>query len=80
MFLRKYYFDIEKCKICPISNGCYKPGAKSKTYSIAILSDTHSAHKEFQETEHFRRKVKDRYMIEAKYDKFKNRHGYSVSH
>lgn len=24
-----YYFDIEKCKICPQKEGCYKDGAKS---------------------------------------------------
>lgn len=29
-----YYFDVEKCKACPLREGCYKPGAKSKTYSI----------------------------------------------
>ena len=29
-----YYFDIEKCKICPQKEGCYKDGAKSKTYSV----------------------------------------------
>lgn len=74
-----YYFDVEKCKNCPISEGCYKNGAKSKSYSVSILSDTHSTHKEFQETERFKKKVKDRYMIEAKNDELKNRHGYDVS-
>lgn len=28
-----YYFDIEKCKCCPYRKGCYKEGAKNKTYS-----------------------------------------------
>jgi hypothetical protein len=28
-----YYFDIKKCKRCPFREGCYKEGAKSKTYS-----------------------------------------------
>ncbi|OAB26815.1 hypothetical protein [Paenibacillus macquariensis] len=28
-----YYFDIKKCKTCPHQKGCYKPGAKSKSYS-----------------------------------------------
>ncbi|MGL9730580.1 IS1182 family transposase [Enterococcus sp. DIV0756] len=74
-----YYFDIEKCKVCPFSEGCYKPNAKSKTYRVTILSDTHLAQKEFQETEHFKEKIKDRYMIEAKNDELKNRHGYNVS-
>ena len=33
-----YYFDIEKCKVCPLREGCYKEGAKSKTYSVTIKS------------------------------------------
>ena len=43
-----YYFDINKCKTCPIKEGCYKLGAKSKTYSITILSDTPLAQKNFK--------------------------------
>ncbi len=30
-----YYFDVEKCKVCPLKEGCYKDGAKSKTYSVS---------------------------------------------
>ena len=56
-----------------------KRGAKSKTYSVLSLSDTHSAQKEFQETEHFKEKVKDCYMIEAENNELKSRHGYNVS-
>ena len=37
-----YYFDIEKCKQCPRSEGCYKSGSKSKTYSVTIKSETHN--------------------------------------
>lgn len=36
-----YYFDIEKCKVCPMREGCYKEGAKSKTYSVMIKSLEH---------------------------------------
>lgn len=36
-----YYFDIEKCKICPMQKGCYKEGPKSKTYSMTIKSPEH---------------------------------------
>lgn len=36
-----YYFDIEKCKVCPLKEGCYKERAKSKTYSVSIKSDIH---------------------------------------
>ncbi|SFC60320.1 Transposase DDE domain-containing protein, partial [Bacillus sp. 491mf] len=48
-----YYFDIEKCKRCPFKEGCYKEGAKSKTYSVTIHSTEHSKQKTFQESELF---------------------------
>ncbi|SNT56776.1 hypothetical protein SAMN05444672_1568 [Bacillus sp. OK838] len=41
-----YYFDIEKCKIC--KEGCYKEGAKSKTYSVSIKSNEHTEQASFQ--------------------------------
>jgi hypothetical protein len=42
-----YYFDIDKCKQCPLKEGCYKEGAKSKTYSVSIKSAEHSEQKSF---------------------------------
>lgn len=30
-----YYFDVEKCKLYPLKEDCYKDGAKSKTYSVS---------------------------------------------
>ncbi|MDN5289014.1 MAG: family transposase [Mucilaginibacter sp.] len=36
-----YFFDVEKCKTCPLRVNCYKPGAKTKTYSVGIKSDAH---------------------------------------
>ena len=45
-----YYFDIEKCKQCPFKEGCYKEGAKAKTYSVTIKSTEH------KRTESFSRK------------------------
>jgi len=71
-----YYFDIEKCKTCPLRNGCYKEGAKSKTYSVAIKSDLHKEQMAFQETGYFKEKAKHRYKIEAKNGELKNVHGY----
>ena len=38
-----YYFDVEKCKHCPFKNGCYKEGAKTKTYNVKIKDDIHIA-------------------------------------
>lgn len=71
-----YYFDVEKCKNCPLKNGCYKEGAKSKTYSVSIKSDLHKEQIAFQETEYFKEKAKHRYKIEAKNSELKNVHGY----
>lgn len=72
-----YYFDVEKCKTCPQRNGCYKEGAKSKTYSVSIKSDLHQEQISFQETEYFKEKAKHRYKIEAKNSELKNVHGYN---
>ena len=71
-----YYFDIEKCKNCPLKQGCYKEGAKSKTYSISIKSEIHQEQIEFEKSEFFKEKSKHRYKIEAKNGELKNVHGY----
>ena len=71
-----YYFDIEKCKRCPLKKGCYKEGAKSKTYSVIIKSDIHKDQLTFQETDYFKEKAKHRYKIEAKNGELKNAHGF----
>lgn len=72
-----YFFDVEKCKTCPLRDGCYKEGAKTKTYSVTIKSDLHKDQIAFQETEYFKAKAKHRYKIEAKNSELKNVHGYN---
>lgn len=74
-----YYFDIKKCKQCPFRKGCYKEGAKSKTFSVTIKSDEHKKQMEFQKTEYFKEMSKERYKIEAKNSELKNVHGYDIS-
>ena len=74
-----YYFDVEKCKVCPIKEGCYKEGAKSKTYSVSLKSTTHKEQASFQETEEFKTKARNRYKIEAKNSELKNAHGYHTA-
>lgn len=74
-----YYFDTEKCKICPMREGCYKEGAKSKTYSVTIQSQTHQEQAAFQETETFKELAKNRYKIEAKNSELKNPHGFKTA-
>lgn len=71
-----YYFNIEKCKTCPLKDGCYKSGAKTKSYSITIKSDLHQEQIAFQETDYYKEKSKHRYKIEAKNSELKNVHGY----
>lgn len=74
--VQTYYFDVEKCKSCPLKEGCYKEGAKTKTYSVSIKSDLHQEQISFQETDYYKEKAKHRYKIEAKNNELKNIHGY----
>jgi hypothetical protein len=77
--LDTYYFDIEKCKHCLFKEGCYREGAKSKTYSVTIKSNVHTEQEKFQESDYFKEKSKERYKIEAKNSELKHRHGYDVA-
>lgn len=74
-----YFFDIEKCKRCPFKEGCYKDGANTKTYSVSIKTNTHQKQMEFQESDYFKEKSKERYKIEAKNSELKHQHGYDVA-
>jgi len=74
-----YYFDVAKCKTCSKRDGCYKEGAKSKTYSISIKSDLHKDQIVFEETDYFKERAKERYKIEAKNSELKHQHGYDVA-
>lgn len=70
-----YYFDIEKCKKCPLSEGCYKPGAKSKQFCVTQKCEEHENQIHFQETDIFKKRIKERYKIEAKNGEMKDSHG-----
>lgn len=61
-----YYFQILKCQKCPLREGGYKPGAKTRTYSVTIKSDIHQKEINYEKTEEFTIKRKRRYKIEAK--------------
>ena len=52
--LMTYYFNIEKCKVCPLRHGCYKPEAKSRTYSVAIKTGEHEEQEIFQQSKYFK--------------------------
>ena len=72
-----YYFDVEKCKTCALREGCYKAGAKFKTYSVTIKTDTQQEQLAFQETTEFKEIYRnERYKIEAKNAELKKVLGY----
>lgn len=71
-----FYFDVDKCKTCTKRNGCYKEGAKSKSYSLRIKSEEHQRQADFEKTEEFKDKARIRYKIEAKNAELKNVLGY----
>ena len=58
-----YFFDVKKCRECPLRDGCYK-GTKHKTYSVTILSETHKEQIEFEKTPEYKQKMKKRKRIE----------------
>lgn len=69
-----YVFSIKKCKKCPRCGTCYK-GGKSKTHSITVTGNTRQKQYDFEQTEYFKERVKDRYKIEAKNAELKQSHG-----
>ena len=74
-----YYFDIEKCKHCPHKEGCYKDGAKTKTFSVNIKDDVHIKPMKYMKSEEFEELYRERYKIEAKNAELKNEYGYNTA-
>jgi len=74
-----YYFDVEKCKHCKFKEGCYKDGAKYKTYSVKIKDDIHIKHMDYMETAEFKELYGERYKIEAKNSELKSNFGYDTA-
>lgn len=74
-----YYFDVDKCKICPYKEGCYKEGSKQKTYTVTIIPPIHTKQIKFQGSEEFKKLYKERYKIEAKNGEIKRAYGYGIA-
>lgn len=77
--VESYFFNVNHCKSCPLQKGCYKAGAKTKSYSVTIKHHLHEEQATFQESDYFKEKAKHRYKIEAKNSELKHRHGYAVA-
>ena len=71
-----YFFNVEKCKHCPFKDGCYKDGAKTKSFSVKIKDDTHIKQMDYMVTDEFKKLYSERYKIEAKNAELKNNYGY----
>jgi len=69
-----YSFNRKKCKECPRSGTCYT-GTKQKTYCMTIRGGTRQKQYEFEQTEYFSIRIKDRYKIEAKNAELKECYG-----
>lgn len=67
---------MKRCKECPLCEGCYKEGARKKTFSVMIKSDEHVEQRKFQETGVFRANARLRPRVEAKFAQLKNVFGY----
>lgn len=72
-----FYFDTEKCRQCPLREGCYKPGARVKTYSVRLVAEHYQEQLEFEATMLFRERSKRRKIIEHKNAELKRHHGMS---
>jgi len=70
-----YCFSMKKCRKCVRYATCCKPGAKTKTHSITVIGETRGKQQEFEETEYFKERIKERYKIEAKNAELKQAHG-----
>lgn len=70
-----YYFSIKKCQKCPRCGTCYKKGAKTKTHNVTVTGETRGNQYEFENTDYFKNRVKERYKIEAKNAELKQSHG-----
>ena len=68
----RYYFDVEKCRICPFREGCYKAGAKKKSMTVTVKKDIYKDQIDYMDTNEFKELYKERYKIEAKNSQIKN--------
>lgn len=70
-----FYFDTERCKTCPLREGCLKPGAKSKTYSIRMVAEHFKEQIEFENSDTFKERIRRRPIIKHKNAELKRFHG-----
>lgn len=75
-----FFFDVNKCKVYPLKNGCYNDGSKTKTFTFRKPSKLHQDQVDSQNSEEFKNLYKERYKIEAKNSELKNSYGMAKTH
>ena len=71
----RFTFDPHKCRVCKHAAECGYKGTNRdsvKRYTIAILSEQQEELRKRQETEAFREKYRERYIVEAKNSELKH--------
>jgi transposase len=79
----QFRFGKKKCRDCPLQAECWNleksPKKRTKTISFTTHTGQYQEWIDKQSTDDFKEKAKNRYMIEAKNDELKNRHGLKKS-
>ena len=68
----RFIFDAHKCKICNHAKECGYKGGERKEYCITILTKQQEELKQRQETNEFKEKYRERYIVEAKNSELKH--------
>ena len=69
----RFIFDREKCSVCKYAEECgFKGGRYGKQYTVSILSKEQEVQLREQETQEFKEKYKERYIVEAKNSELKH--------
>lgn len=74
--IETYYFDVKRCVVCKLREGCFKFNQMSKTYCVCHRAEIQKEQMDFQETDEFKEKYRARYKIEAKNSDLKNNYEY----
>lgn len=69
-----YNFSKVTCKKCPLQDNC-KISKKTRTFSVTLAKDIHKKQLEFQNSDYYKQRYRQRYKIEAKNSEAKRYHG-----
>ena len=69
----RFIFDRNKCAVCSHAEQCgFKGGRYGRQYTVSLLTQEQEKQLKEQETQAFKEKYKERYIIEAKNSELKH--------